>query len=340
MRTQSIFRWVKLSVASFCAIGIWASLGFCQDKPIIIRYVTQLPATHLLTQADFRLGKLIEEKTQGKVKFEVYPAGQLYKGMELLKAIMTGAVEMGTMYNAIFTGPVPLMDIFDIPFLFKNYDEVTRFWESDMGEKMREQLIKINIRAIAYSAYGESFSICSHKPLLKPADFKGMKIRCNHNMGADAVKEFGASPVLFAAGDVYEALQRKTIDAASSGPTTIKERKWHEVTEYATIAWSSYSVWPIMVNNKFWNDLPNEIRNALLEAGKDHQKHVLNKTHQSDLDAVEFLKSKLQVSELTTQDQKVWADASQEVINKWLKRTGKDGEDCIQWIKTNLPRSK
>jgi C4-dicarboxylate-binding protein DctP len=132
---------------------------------------------------------MIEEKSKERVvKVEVYPAGQLYKGMELLKAIMTGAVEMGTMYNAIFTGPIPLFDIFDIPFLFNNYDEVTALWHSEIGDKIRGQMEKIGIKGISYSAYGESFSMCSYNPLIKVSDFKGMKIRCNTNMGADTIK--------------------------------------------------------------------------------------------------------------------------------------------------------
>lgn len=332
-----------LSILVECLIGFllltgWSLNAPAQEKQITVRYVTQLPATHLLTQADFRLAKMIEERTKGAVKVEVYPAGQLYKGMELLKAIMTGAAEMGTMYNAIFTGPAPLLDVFDIPFLFKDYDEVTQYWHSDMGDKMRSELEKISIRTIGYYAYGESFSICSHKPLIKVADFKGMKIRANHNMGADTLKEFGASPVLFAAGEVYEALQRKTIDAASSGPTTIKERKWYEMTQYATITWACYSVWPIMVNLKFWNSLPKEIQQVFNEVGRDNEAYVLKKTDESDKEAVKFLKGKLSVYDLTAADQKVWGENSKAVTEKWLKRTGADGQKAIEWIHKNFKR--
>ena len=323
---------------SFFFLTVWSSHALAQEKQVKVRYVTQLPVTHLLTQADFRLAKMIEEKTNGRVKVEVYPAGQLYRGMELLKAIMTGAVEMGIMYNAIFTGPAPLLDVFDIPFLLKNYNEVTALWHSDVGDKMRVDLEKISIKSIAYSAYGESFSICSHKPLVKVGDFKGLKIRCNTNMAADTVKEFGASPVMFAAGEVYEALQRKTIDAASSGPTTIKERKWYELTQYATITWASYSVWPVMANLKFWNGLPKDIQEILFQVGRDHEAFVLEKTKQSDLDAVTFLKNKLTVYELTSEDQRVWAEYTKPVIEKWLKRTGSDGQKTMEWIRKNFKR--
>jgi tripartite ATP-independent transporter DctP family solute receptor len=330
----------KLTIV-VCAASLVLSFFFlapADAQQFKVRYVTQLPATHLLTQADFRLAKMLDERGKGMVKAEVYPAGQLYKGMELLKAIMTGAAEMGTMYNAIFTGPVPLMDMFDIPFLFKDYDEVTKYWHSEGGDRMREELEKIGIKTIGYYAYGESFSICSHKPLIKVADFKGMKIRANQNMGADTLKEFGASPVLFASGEVYEALQRKTIDAASSGPTSIKERKWYELTQYATVTWACYSVWPIMVNLKFWNSLPKDLQQVFNEVGRDNEAYVLKKTDESDQEAVKFLKSKLTVYELTAEDQKVWGENSKAVTEKWLKRTGADGVKAIEWVRKNFKR--
>jgi tripartite ATP-independent transporter DctP family solute receptor len=333
-------RWMNtLTVVGLFSLSLTLFLPFSHGaEPFKIRYVTQLPATHLLTQADFRLAKMLEERTKGAVKVEVYPAGQLYKGMELLKAVMNGAAEMGTIYNGIFTGPVPLMDVFDIPFLFKDYDEVTRFWHGEIGDRLRSELERIGIKAIAYSAYGESFSICSHRPLVKVADFKGMKIRANHNTGADTLREFGASPVLFAAAEVYEALQRKTIDAASSGPTSIKERKWYELTQYATITRACYSVWPIMVHLKFWNVLPKEVQEVFREVGRDHEAYVLKKTDENDEETIRFLKTKLNVYELTPADQKVWGDHSKAVIEKWLKRTGSDGQKAIEWIRKSFKR--
>ncbi|HNT67922.1 MAG TPA: TRAP transporter substrate-binding protein DctP [Syntrophorhabdaceae bacterium] len=339
MKKTSMLNVLAICLVVFALIAVGSVKVFAQEKQIIIRYVTQLPTTHLLTQADYRMAKMIEERTKGRVKVEVYPGGQLYKGMELLKGIMTGAVEMGIMYNAIFTGPIPLFDIFDIPFLFNNYNEVTALWRSEVGDKIRSQMEKIGIKGIAYSAYGESFSMCSHKPLIKVSDFKGMKIRCNTNMGADTIKEFGASPVLFAAGEVYEALQRKTIDAASSGPTTIKERKWYELTQNVTVAWASYSVWPVMVNLKFWNSLPKDIQQVLLDVGKDHEAYVLQKTTETDLETVKFLKGKVKVYELTPADRKAWAAYTKPVIDKLLKRTGSDGQQAIEWIRKNLKRN-
>jgi tripartite ATP-independent transporter DctP family solute receptor len=339
MRGRTVLRLLAVSMFFIFVLTLAGGRVFAQEKQITIRYATQLPATHLLTQAELRMAKMIEEKTKGRVKVEVYPAGQLYKGMDLLKAVMSGATEMGTTPGTMFTGAVPLMDVFDIPFLIANYADVVKVWQGEPGDLLRKHMERIGIKTIAFSAFGESSSFCSHKPLMKPADFKGIKIRCNTNMGADLVKAFGGSPIMFSSAEVYEALQRKTIDAASSGITSIKERKWYEVTEHATIVDASYSVWPVMINLKFWNSLPKDIQQVLIDVGKDHQAYVLKATAESDKEAIAFVKSKLKTYELTAADQKVWIDTGrQTVIDAWVKRTGDEGKKTIAWIQKNTKK--
>jgi tripartite ATP-independent transporter DctP family solute receptor len=341
MRTRSVLCGLVVVLVSLFMVAVFATASYAQEKQIKIRYVTQLPATHLLTQAEMKMAKAIEERSRGRVKVEVYPAGQLYKAMELLNAVMSGAAEMGTTPGAMFTGPVPAMDVFDIPLLLKDYGEVLKVWQGEPGDMLRAQMEKIGIKTIGFSAYGENLSFCSHKPLTKPADFKGLKIRCNTNMGADLVKEFGAAPVIFSSAEVYDALQRKTIDAANSGVTSFVERKWYEVTEHATLTWASYSVWPEMINLKFWNSLPKDIQQILLDVGKEHQAYLLKETARTDKEAVDFLKTKLKVYELTAADRKVWMDAGRKpVVDAWLKRTGSDGKKIMDWIDKNTKHLK
>ena len=167
---------------------------------------------------------------------EVYPAGQLYKGTSILKSVMSGAIEMGITYNGTWTGSVPLMDLFDINFLFKDYGQVEKAWRGKIGDKLRAEMEKYNVRALGFGAYGESFCLLNKKrPLKSPDDFRGLKIRANQPMAADSVKALGASPVMMSSSEVYMALQRGTIDGASSGPTTFVKRKWFEVADYVTI---------------------------------------------------------------------------------------------------------
>jgi tripartite ATP-independent transporter DctP family solute receptor len=341
MKAKRIARGVVICLIGFVVVMAGVMPGFAQQAPIKIRYATQLPATHLMTQAEMRMTRMIEERSKGRVKFEFYPAGQLYKSMELLKAVSSGAIEMGTTPSAMLTGPAPLMEVTNIPFLFGNYDEIVKMWNGEVGDMMRKSVERIGIKALAFSAYGEDTSFCAHKPLTKPSDFKGIKIRCNHNIAADWIKAYGGSPVVFSSAEVYEGLQRRTIDAANSGATSIKERKWYEMTEYGTLTYSAYAVWPEMINLKFFNSLPKDIQQIIVDAAQEHQAYLLKATAKADKESIAFLKTKLKMYELTPADKKVWKEAGQKaIIATWLKRAGKDGQKALNWIEANLGKDK
>jgi len=314
-------------------IGVFVFSNPSWGQQTLLRYAGQLPATHHLTKADYRFAKMVEERTNGKVKIEIYPAGQLYRADSLRKAVMSGAIDMGITYEGTWTGPIPLMDFFAIPFTLKDYKEVQKTWEGKVGGKLREEMEKNGVKALGFGAYGESFSVINiKKPLRRPEDFKGLKIRINEPIAAESVKALGGSPVAMTSAEVFTALQKGTVDGSTSGPTTFVQRKWYEVTKYSTITYSTYSVWPLMINLKVWNTLPGEIQKILQEAGKDYENHTIQLADKEDDEAVKFLSKSQEVYILTDEDRKVWAKTLEPVKKEFLNRTGKEGEAFYKWI--------
>jgi len=100
---------------------------------------------------------------------------------------------------------------------------------------------------------------------------------------------------------------------------------------------ASYSIWPVMVSMKFWNTLPKDVQQVLIDVGKDHQAYVLKETEKADNEAIAFIKTKLKMYTLTDVDKKAWIAAGQKtVIDNWLKRTGEDGKKVVAWIQKNV----
>lgn len=321
--------WILLA-GVFLGTILFSEISF--GEPIVLRYAGQLPVTHHLTKADIRFSKMVEERTNGKVKIEVYPAGQLYKADSLRKAVSSGAIEMGITYEGTWTGPIPLVDIFVIPFMRKNYREVQRDWEGKIGMRLREEMEKNEVKALGFGAYGESFSIANTKrPLKRPDDFRGLKIRTHEPIAAECVKALGGSPVMMTSAEVFMALQRGTVDGASSGPTTFVQRKWCEVTKYTTITYGVYSVWPLMINLKVWNGLPSDVQKVFQEVAKDYENHTIQIADKEDEEAIQFLSKIQQVYILTDEDRKTWDKALEPVRRAFVKRTGKDGETFLKW---------
>ncbi|MDI7261262.1 MAG: DctP family TRAP transporter solute-binding subunit [Thermodesulfobacteriota bacterium] len=314
-------------------IGLVLLPGSSWGQQTVLRYAGQLPTTHHLTKADYRFAKMVEEKTNGKVKIEIYPAGQLYRMDGIRKAVMSGTVDMGVTYEGTWTGPIPSVDFFIIPFVLNNYREVQKAWGGKIGNKLRDEMEKNGVKALGFGAYGESFSITNiKKPLKRPEDFKGLKIRTHEPIAAESVKALGASPVFMSSAEVYTALQKGTVDGATSGPTSFVQRKWYEITKYSTITFSVYSVWPVMINLKVWNGLPKEIQKILEEAGKDYENHTIQISDKEDEEAIKFLSKTQEVYILTDEDKKVWARTLEPVKKEFLSRTGKDGEAFFKWI--------
>jgi len=314
-------------------MGVVLLSGLSWGQQTLLRYAGQLPTTHHLTKADYRFAKMVEEKTNGKVKIEIYPAGQLYRMDGIRKAVMSGTVDMGVTYEGTWTGPIPLVDFFIVPFVLNNYKEVQKAWDGKIGNKLREEMEKNGVKALGFGAYGESFSITNiKKPLKRPEDFKGLKIRTHEPIAAESVKALGASPVFMSSAEVYTALQKGTVDGATSGPTSFVQRKWYEITKYSTITFSVYSVWPVMINLKVWNGLPKEIQKILEEAGEDYENHTIQISDKEDEEAIKFLSKTQEVYILTNEDKKVWARTLEPVKKEFLSRTGKDGEAFFKWI--------
>ena len=124
------FCFLLLTTGVFCG----ADSALAADAEFTARYATQLSKTFHLTESDYKFAKLVEQKTGGRLKIEVYPAGQLFKGRSIVKAITDGALQMGIVYSGAWNGQLPYIDIFDVPFVFKSMAEIDRAVNGPLGK--------------------------------------------------------------------------------------------------------------------------------------------------------------------------------------------------------------
>lgn len=323
-----------VSAALGSAFVVLAGSGEAAAQGIVLRYATQMPAKHHLTQADQRFADMVAEKTGGKVKIEVYPGGQLYKGTALVNAVRTGAVDMGIIYGGAMTGMVPLIDVFDIPFVFSDYRSIQGHWQGEVGKLIREQSEAKGIKILSFGAYGDSFAVLNNKRALRmPADFAGLKIRGNTPMSVEAIKALGGAPVGMSSSEVYAALQRGTIDGASTGLGTIISRKWYEVGKNVTITAASYSVWPVMIGTERWASLPVDVKAALEGAAADNQAYIIGQVEQRDREYTDGIKEKMTVHALSDAERAAWRKALAPVERDFVARTGAAGQKVLELVR-------
>ena len=284
--------------------------------------------------------KLAEERTKGKVKVEVYANSALYKDKEEMEALQLGAVQMLAPSLAKF-GPLGAkeFEVFDLPFVFDNTEELHKVTQGPVGQGLLKKLESKGIVGLAY--WDNGFKVMSaNKPLKSPADFKGLKMRIQSSKVLDQqMRDLGAIPQVMAFSEVYQALQTGVVDGTENPPSNLYTQKMYEVQKFVTISNHGYLGYAVIVNKKFWEGLPAEIRTTLEGAMKDATVYANDIAKKENDDALEGVRKsgKTQIITLTADERKAWKKALIGVHREQQARIGKDTLDAIYKATGNDP---
>ncbi len=311
---------VGLAAAAF-------SLGALAQQPIVIKFSHVVAVDTPKGHAAEYFKKLAEERTKGRVKVEVYPNSQLYKDKEEMEALQLGAVQMLAPSLAKF-GPLGVreFEVFDLPYLFDNYDELHKVTRGPVGASLLKKLEPKGIIGLAY--WDNGFKVMSaNKPLRAPQDFRGLKMRIQSSKVLDSqMRALGAIPQVMAFSEVYQALQTGVVDGTENPPSNLYTQKMHEVQKYVTVSNHGYLGYAVIVNKKFWEGLPADIRTILEGAMKDATKVADDEAKKDNENALEAVKKsgKSQIITLTDDEKKAWKKALVKVHQEQADRIGKD----------------
>jgi len=284
---------LTMCLAFFMSDTAEAKQGGEPENKITVKMVGTLPIKHHLSKALEMYKELVEQKSGGRVEFKLYPAQQLYNDKDLVNVLPQGGVE-GAIFNSdFFAGLVPSEGILYFGTYFQNREQYYRLLETEAWKiitKDFEEVGKIKILGlIEYGAGG----IISKKPIAKLEDFKGLRVRAYGEYIATFLQAVGAAPVVMSSGDMYEGLQRGTIDAAMSGPSSFVDRKLIEVTEYY-LEDDIYHSTPFLLgfNLDFWNKLPPDLQKVFADAAKEVQGWSIEYAFKADKKYKEQIKAK------------------------------------------------
>jgi C4-dicarboxylate-binding protein DctP len=301
--------------------------GAFAQAPIVIKF------SHVVAQGTpkgkgaEKFKQLAEERTKGKVKVEVYANSTLYKDNEEVDALQLGAVQMLAPSLAKF-GPLGVreFEVFDLPYLFDNYDELHKVTRGPVGAALLKKLEPKGIVGLAYWDNGFK-DMSANKPLRKPEDFRGLKMRIQSSKVLDAeMRGLGASPQVMAFSEVYQALQTGVVDGTENPPSNFYTQKMHEVQKYLTISDHGYLGYAVIVNKKFWDGLPADIRKTLEGAMADATTYADDIAKKENEDSLEAVKKsgKTQFITLTPEEKLAWKKALVKVHKESESRVGKD----------------
>jgi len=255
------------------------------QSPIVIKFSHVVAVNTPKGAAAEYFAKRAGELTKGRVKVDVYPNSQLYKDNEEMEAVQLGSVQMLAPSLAKF-GPLGVreFEVFDLPFMFDDYAALHKVTQGPAGRQLLDKLDAKGVKGLAYWDNGfKSFS--ANKSIHTPADMKGLKMRIQSSKVLEAqMRALGCLPQVMAFSEVYQALQTGVVDGTENPISNLYTQKMHEVQKYLTLTEHGYLGYAVIVNKKFWDGLPADIRGQLGQAMADATA-LANKIAKDDNDA-------------------------------------------------------
>lgn len=297
------------------------------DAPIVIRFSHVVAKDTPKGKAAEKFKELAEAATGGRVKIEIHANSTLYKDKEELEALQLGAVQMLAPSLAKF-GPLGVreFELFDLPYIFPDKQALDRVTDGPIGAELFKKLESKGLLGLAY--WDNGFKMMSaNRPLHSPADMKGLKMRIQASKVLDAqMRELGANPQVMAFSEVYQALQTGVVDGAENPPSNFHTQKMHEVQKHLTVTNHGYLGYAVIVNKKFWDKLPADIRaqlEAAMKTATTYADQIAQQENDQALEAVRKL-GKTVIYVPTAAEKAEWRRAMLPVQKNMEERIGKE----------------
>lgn len=266
---------------------------------------------------------IVEKKSDGNITVKVYPNGQLYGDENEIQALQANNVQIIAPQTTKLAGFDESMELFDIPFLFKDEDALYKFEDSDVGSDLLKKIESDGIKGLAFWPNGFKHITNSKREIKEPSDLKGLKIRTHGgDILNDSYKQFGAASTKIAFNDVYQALQLGTIDGEENNLTNIKSQSYDEVQDYLSLTNHTRTEYGLVSNKGWWDGLDDKTQ-ALVSEAVDEATEMGRKLAEEESDqALKDIedKGKMKVHELTDEEHEKFVKALQPVIDKWSEK--------------------
>jgi tripartite ATP-independent transporter DctP family solute receptor len=316
---------MKKIIFTFIALGIIFSIitssVYGADPEFLVKVCVPTVPGEPPTIAMKRFAKMVEERSNGRIKFEVYVGGALGNDRDLIEGLQLGTVQLHMASNSPLAVFVPELNIFELPFLFKNNDHFDAVLGSNLAMRYAPALGKRGFHLLGYWSFGTRHIMTTKKPINSITDLKGLKIRLMENpVHLDAYKAFGASPLPMAYSELYTALETNVIDGAEAANSNYWGHKFYEVaSNWAQVGWLRL-VAPLIMSKTFYDKLPPDLQKVVTDSAKEISGYQRELYAKRDDELLGQLKAK--GVKVTYPDRAAFMEASKVVYDKWSKKVG------------------
>ena len=288
--------------------------------------------------ASERFKELVEEKSGGEISVEIYPNSSLYGDEDEMQALQTGSVQMLAPAGAKFGTIAPPLQVLDLPYLAASPEEIREVVSADsaIGQAIynNPDLAESGMKVLGLWDLGFK-QFASNTPIRSPEDLQGQKMRIQS--GSDVLKDqtetWGASTTPMAFGEVFNALQSGVIDGLENTYANFYSQKMHTVQPYITETNHGYIGYVLVINNDFFEQLPDDLQQAVTEAADEATEYNREVAFQEDQEARQSIEEAgtTEIIELSQEEQRAFRDAV--IPEVWDRHADVVGQDLIEELK-------
>ncbi len=313
-------------IVAVTAVSTMLAVGAAVAAPITIKFAHVVAENTPKGQAANKFRDLIAERLGDKVVVEVFPSSQLFGDDAVLEAMLLGDVQLAAPSLSKFERYTKSLQVFDLPFLFKDMAAAEKFQNSEAGQKLLNAMESKGLLGLGYIHNGLK-QISASRPLRVPADADGLKFRIQaSDVLAAQFQALGAVPLKKPFSEVFTLLQTKAIDGQENTWSNIYSQKFFEVQPYITESNHGLIDYLVVTSAEFWNGLPDdlrpEIKKALDEAIAFGNQVAADKDLSDRQRVVDSKRSEILV--LTPEERAQWVEAMKPVWKQFEEEIGKD----------------
>ena len=259
-----------LIITIFLLLINFLSVSAAEEVVLKFGFVGSL--NQLYGQACVKLSELAEERSEGRLKIEIFPGGQLGNERDLPEGVKMGTVDMALIGASTLGMWQPDFYILGVAFIWKDFDHLVRVVRGEIGQEMIGKLVdETGIKVIDMGwVEGERQFNTRTRPIRTPEDIVGVKMRVPEvPIYLSNMKAMGANTVAMNWGEVFTAVQTGVIDGQENPLDVIYENRFHEIAKYVSLSSHVIQNQAILINNNKFNQMPKDLQDILVEATID-----------------------------------------------------------------------
>jgi tripartite ATP-independent transporter DctP family solute receptor len=329
-------RRVALSIAAGSVLsgltGLAGSSALAQTTgKLVIRVATGTAPDHPENVGGRKFKEILEAKSKGQIEVQVHPAGQLGSQRDFVEALRSGTLEVTMVTIGFFSAYDPLLNIFELPYLFRDGPHAFRVVDGPIGQQIADRVNKKNVHVLAFWEAGLRDITNNARPIYKPDDLKGLKIRVpEQKVSIDAFKAFGANPAPLAFTELYMALKQGVFDGQENPPSNVYASKLYEAQKYLSLSGHQFLVHMFMYSGPLWEKLPADTQKMISEAAVEAGMFQRDFNDQQDIKLVASLKEVgMQINDV---DKQAFMEKAKPLYVEYAKAYGDDAKKFIDQI--------